>query len=499
MTTRTAIATALAAMLLYAAAGPASAQQPPAPLAVSVARHGDGSTTLHWAPVAANDHYLILHSDSAPCLPGTNHCTPLVRAENPPFTIREETAAHTAIAACDAHGHCSDPAPAVPATESPKTPAGSEPHWHIDHGRAVLNWLPATTPATYTVQHTAYATAHCSVPSRCETAASGLASTTHFQPATPSGRPGSRDHFWISACNAHSCSVPLRAAFRDLRPADSSPTTARLQGGQVQLNWDPVPSATHYSVLHSSATPRCSTGTDGIPTPCTPLADAVADTAYIHEEPHPSRNRYWVTACNAAGCADPQGPGASPRPATQDGQPPQTAEKTPEPSQLPVAALRLTPSTLYTGQTLLATLTRSNVSSVPLHTQMTITVPQGWSAAHHQHGASCTPAGCHKQQTLQPGQTAQLTVSLLPSTPGQGTVKATLTETPPDGPPRTSNLSASANVIQASQSGPPSLPATQPADTKPRTPAAAPYAAVVLAALGLAAAAFLFARHRKNG
>ena len=495
MNARTAITAALTAILLSAIAAPASAQQTPVPLGVSIARHSDGSAALHWAPATGADHYLILHSDDAPCLPGTSHCTPLGRADNPPFTTTEKTAIHTAVAACDANGDCSDQAPAVLVTEPPAFPPKPGPSWQVEHGRAVLIWPPTPKPATYTVHHTAYATAQCSIPGRCETAASGLADTTHSQPATSSAQPGSRNHFWVSACNALACSNPLSAAFQDLRPASSPTATARLHNGHIHLRWSPVPSATHYSVLHSSAAPRCATAADGFPGPCTPLSTTVAETAYTHERPHSSRNRYWVTACNAAGCADPQGPGTSPRPAPQDAQPPPTANPTPE---LPVAALRLTPSTLYTGEPLLATLTRSNVSTASLHIQMTITVPQGWSAAHHQHGAACTPAGCHRQQTLHPGQTAQLTASIVPSAPGQGTVEAVLTETPPGGASRRTTLSASANVIQAPPPELPTLPTTQPHDGTPR-PSIAPIYAAALAALALAATAVLAAMRRTKG
>ena len=384
-------------------------------------------------------------------------------------------------------------ATALPAQEQP-TEAASEPLWHIESGEAVLTWPDVGPGTSYRVLHSSYATAQCAVPGRCETVAAELTDTEYRQPVSNEKPPGSKNHFWVSTCSPAGCEVPVRARFEDRRPQAYATPTAYRDGDAVELSWTPVAAADHYTVWHSAATPLCDTETRH--STCEPVATGIADTAYRHDTPDPTRNRYWIAACNAAGCAGPEGPGTSPK-----GMPRQNAA---EPTQVPeeppaVSTLNLTPATIHTGGTLIATLTRANATDRPEKVRLSISVPPGWSTARHQQDAICSPGECARTQTLQPGQTAQLTAHLVPSSPGRGTVTAKVTHLQPEGAPRSASLTASANVIRAPAAGQPAPPLALPPPNPTGTghpPLPLLLGAAALAALALAGAALLHGRRR---
>ena len=377
--------------------------------------------------------------------------------------------------------------------QEPPADTAAPPRWHIEGDFAVLTWPAAGPAASYEVQHSPYGTAHCAVPNRCETVARDLKDTEYRQRVTMGHPPGRKDHFWVSVCNPAGCRTPVRAQFDDRRPAGSPQSNARRIAGAVEVEWTQVAGADHYTVWHSTGTPVCNAYARLKPTGCQPLATGVTGTSHSHEAADPSRNRYWVTACNAAGCTTPVGPGASTKGLTQQEPPQATAIPENRPA---VNALNLTPSTVHTGDTLIATLTRPNTTNRPEKVRLSVSVPTGWSVARHQQDALCSPGECARTQTLRPGQTAQLTAHLSPSEPGRGTIRATVTHLEPDGPPRSATLTASANVIRAPAPGQPATPLLPPPQPQENNVPPLPLllGAAALAVLALAGAALLYGR-----
>ena len=445
----------------------AHAQGPLPPRAVTTA-YQDSTLHVTWATDPAGPHHTVFTSHSSAGCPSASHdsCSILARTNSPPFQLplTGRAPAHVFVSSCNAAGDCSQPSRAAAVSSHPTFPSHPAPSWHAQSGAAQIQWPPAAGAARYVLQHTTFGSATCST-GHCRTAAQTPA-TSHTQPLTPSRKPGTGDHFWISACNAHSCSPPKQVPFQDLRPPHPpSPLTAAFAQDKVSLSWPSVQNADTYTVLHSSKTPLCTPGPDGRPQPCNPI-DTTSDLAHVHPDPHPSRNRYWIIACNSAGCTAPSGPGTAPaaKNASQ-GSPrqPTGTDKSPTP---PEASFTLTPATAHTGQPVLASLSHTNHGPEPITALLSIESPHGWSASHHQLGGTCSPAECHTRTTLAAGQSAQLTATYTPSNPGRATILAKVSILS-DKTTSSRILTASANILRATQ--PHAAPRNEHSQTPPQS------------------------------
>ena len=343
-----------------------------------------------------------------------------------------------------------EPPAATSVSSTPAFPAEAEPSWHISSGQAVITWPKAQGATSYRLSQTPYGSATCATGHCKVTAETPL--TTHRMTVPPSREPGSSVFFWISACDDLTCSKPKRVPFQEKRPpAPPANLHATATNGQISLSWEPTGGATSYTLLHSDTSPHCSLTPSGKPTPCAAIATGIIENSHLHRTPSPDRNRYWITACNDAGCTPPTGPGTTPR------NQPEITEKdkanantassptAAEPAN-PTATLSVSPSTIYTGQTLYATINITNEDSQLLPVILTVESPHGWSAVHRQHESTCSPAGCRLERILQPGQTATLNTPLSPSEPGHALIRATASTGDRQA---IQELSAPANVLRA--------------------------------------------------
>ena len=75
-------------------------------------------------------------------------------------------------------------------------------------------------------------------------------------------------------------------------------------GSAIVLTWDAVPGADHYNVYHDDFFDSdCRLDDFGNPFGCDELVAGVTGTSYVHTDPDPGENNYWVTACNSGGCS----------------------------------------------------------------------------------------------------------------------------------------------------------------------------------------------------
>ena len=75
-------------------------------------------------------------------------------------------------------------------------------------------------------------------------------------------------------------------------------------GSAIVLTWDAVPGADYYNVYHDDFFDSdCRLDDFGDPFGCDELVAGVTGTSYVHTDPDPGENNYWVTACNSNGCS----------------------------------------------------------------------------------------------------------------------------------------------------------------------------------------------------
>ncbi len=92
----------------------------------------------------------------------------------------------------------------------------------------------------------------------------------------------------------------------DRTEAPPSPTNQRyaFQGSSIVLNWDAVADADYYKVYHDDAHASSCNVRSGRATFCDDLAGNVLGISYIHTNPDPNKNYYWVVACNTSSCSE---------------------------------------------------------------------------------------------------------------------------------------------------------------------------------------------------
>ena len=94
-----------------------------------------------------------------------------------------------------------------------------------------------------------------------------------------------------------------------LEPAETTPPAPdgvhyAFEGTTIRISWQPVEGADHYNIYHDDFfDSSCSLDEDGNPSFCEALALNVTDTTYLHTEPDPAKNYYWVVACNQETCS----------------------------------------------------------------------------------------------------------------------------------------------------------------------------------------------------
>ncbi len=90
---------------------------------------------------------------------------------------------------------------------------------------------------------------------------------------------------------------------RVLRPGGASPQYA-WEGSTIRVSWDAVDGADHYKVYYDADfDSSCDLDSDGRLSFCEELATGVTGTTYVHANPSPSENYYWVVGCNNDGCS----------------------------------------------------------------------------------------------------------------------------------------------------------------------------------------------------
>ena len=90
----------------------------------------------------------------------------------------------------------------------------------------------------------------------------------------------------------------------DTRP--TTPVTAQYgrEGLTMRVSWDAVDGADSYAVYHDGyyLDSACQVSRDGRPSHCEELATNVIGTRFIHADPNPDANYYWVVACSEGDC-----------------------------------------------------------------------------------------------------------------------------------------------------------------------------------------------------
>ena len=80
--------------------------------------------------------------------------------------------------------------------------------------------------------------------------------------------------------------------------------TYAAEGSSIRLSWDAVDGADHYNVYYDNFfDSSCSIGSDAEPAFCAELATNLTEPTYVHTDPDPEENYYWVAACNRHGCS----------------------------------------------------------------------------------------------------------------------------------------------------------------------------------------------------
>ena len=89
------------------------------------------------------------------------------------------------------------------------------------------------------------------------------------------------------------------------RPASPANARYRWEGSTIIVSWDAVAGADYYKIYYDDFfDSSCRLSSSGNPSFCEELATNVTGTSYTHTDPDPSRNYYWITACNSAGCSE---------------------------------------------------------------------------------------------------------------------------------------------------------------------------------------------------
>ena len=83
-----------------------------------------------------------------------------------------------------------------------------------------------------------------------------------------------------------------------------------VEGSTIRVSWDQVDGAGYYDVYFGDQ-PNCRVWSGGGALSCEQLASDVVETTYVHTDPHPDQNYYWVAACDSLGCSGISAAGSS--------------------------------------------------------------------------------------------------------------------------------------------------------------------------------------------
>ena len=210
------------------------------------------------------------------------------------------------VVACNSYG-CSEIDSSNPAQlggDPPPAPANQR--YEYDGSSVVLTWDASPDAASYTVYYHDFFGSSCRIsfgsPSFCGELATDLTGTT-FTHAEPDA---SRNYYWVVACNSYGCSGIDGANPASLGGAPpSTPGNQRYEhdGSSVVLTWDASTDAASYTVYYDDFFGSSCRISFGSPSFCEELATSLTTTSYAHGSPNPSRNYYWVVACNSFGCS----------------------------------------------------------------------------------------------------------------------------------------------------------------------------------------------------
>ena len=186
----------------------------------------------------------------------------------------------------------------------------------------VLSWDAVADADHYNIYYDDFFPSSCTVrrgsASFCEELATNV-TTTSFTHADPDPDD---NYYWVVACNSSGCSpVDSNNPATTVGTPPTTPT-ARYEwvGSEIVLSWDAVAGADYYNVYYDDFFASACTVRRGSASFCEELATNVTVTSFMHADPDPDDNYYWVVACNSSGCS----PVDSNNPATTVGTPPTT-------------------------------------------------------------------------------------------------------------------------------------------------------------------------------
>ncbi len=295
---------------------------PPFPTNLRATLEGD-TVRISWEPVEGADYYNLYHNDDsnecrqstftvvgcdelATNVTGTDyvHATPDLLIEN-----------YYWVTACKIW-ECSEldgnPSLALKVFFGPPPPTNVR--YDIEDEAIRISWDPVEGADYYNLYHNDDGDSCRRVQSgyiaRCDELATNVAGTTYVH----TDLDPMENYYWVTACNQNACSeidneAPVEAPGADSiepdEPIPSPPTNLRydIEDAAIRISWDPVDDADYYNVYHYSGGAYCYLR-DGEPSFCDELATNVAGTTYVHTDPHPVENHYWVTACNQNGCSE---------------------------------------------------------------------------------------------------------------------------------------------------------------------------------------------------
>ena len=288
----------------------------------------EGSTIrVSWDEVSGAGHYNVYYANEQSChvLPDgdTVYCELL--ASNVVETAYTHSDPHEDmnyywVAACDGAG-CSriDEEESARSIEGPPDVPGNV-RFSRDRATATVTWDSSEGATHYKVYYNQFEDPECflagsGTPLGCRELDGRVVGTTyvHEEPDPD------LNYYWVVACDRRGCSEidslnPARPVAP--RPAVPSNVTYGVEGPTVRVTWDPVEGADYYAVFHDRFFgSACSLEWDGTASFCDELATDLAGTTYVHTDPGPDQNYYWVIACNRGGCsAVDSGNPASPAP-----------------------------------------------------------------------------------------------------------------------------------------------------------------------------------------
>ena len=117
------------------------------------------------------------------------------------------------------------------------------------------------------------------------------------------------NYYWVVACDERdSCSevqAENPAQFAEDRPGAPQAQKAFYDGYTIHIEWEAVSGADYYKIYHDDffSGGKCVAhrfrGADF----CDEVAESVAGTTWVHNNPRRDENHYWVAACNSSGCS----------------------------------------------------------------------------------------------------------------------------------------------------------------------------------------------------